>query len=141
MDLATLVVDVVIALWVIAVLVAVLRAWQARTPGLAPLAPETRDRYVQTWRQIAATFIHSPHEAARQADALVMSLLRERGHPLDHERLPRQMIDARRSRLVGEERGETEALRQAFLHYRAAFERAVGRPGREAASDRRREMA
>src|SRR5207302_10456744 len=100
MDLATLVVDVVIALWVIAVLVPVLRAWQARTPGLAPLAPETRVRYVQTWRLIHATRLHPPHEVARHAAAAVMSRLRHRGHRLDHERLPRRLTRARAGRLV-----------------------------------------
>jgi len=141
MDLATLAVDVVIALWITAVIVAVARAWQSRMPRLAPLAPEAQGRYRQAWENVMARFISAPRESVRQADSLVTSVLRDRGHPLDYVRLPRQMIEARRKTIDGEERGQTEPLRQALLAYRAVFEQALGGRGREKAPDRRREMA
>ena len=40
MDIVTLFVDLLIALWFLAVIVAIVRAWQARVPRLAPLSPE-----------------------------------------------------------------------------------------------------
>ncbi|TMG02524.1 MAG: hypothetical protein E6I06_15165, partial [Chloroflexi bacterium] len=91
MDIATVVVDVVIGLWIIAVIVAVIRAWQARRPQLRPLTEDAVNRFKQAWEQIAARFVNEPLEAVNEADALVLSALRERGHPLDYERLPGRM--------------------------------------------------
>ena len=140
MDIATFLVDVWIALIIIAVIAALVRAWRARPPRLGPLPADARNRYVQAWEQVTTRFVHAPQQAVREADALVMSLLRERGHPLDHERLPSPMVAARRTRISGEERGETETLRRALIRYRAVFEKMIGDvPGEEA--PQRREMA
>jgi len=141
MDIATVVVDVVIGLWIIAVIVAVIRAWQARTPQLRPLTEDAVNRFKQAWEQIAARFVNEPLEAVNEADALVLSVLRERGHPLDYERLPGRMREARRQRISGQERAGTEALRQSLLNYRAVFEEMVRDQGRRPAAARRREMA
>jgi hypothetical protein len=141
MDIATAVVDVVIGLWIIAVIVGVIRAWQARTPQLRPLPEDAVNRFRQAWEQIAARFVNEPLEAVNEADALVLSLLREKGHPLDYERLPGRMREARRQRISGQEREGTEALRQSLLNYRAVFEQMLRDQGRMPAAARRREMA
>src|SRR5438552_14345236 len=99
MDIATLLVDIVIVLWITAVIVGIVRAWQARAPRLAPLDPDLRERYLQAWQQVKARFVHAPHEALRQADSLVISLLHDRRHPLAYERLPGRLIGACRTRL------------------------------------------
>src|ERR1051326_9592715 len=95
MDVVTLLVDVVIALWVAAVLIGIARAIQAWTPRLAPLPEEVRHRFLLGWDRIAARFMYEPQWAVGEADSLVISLLSARGHPLDHSRLPREMQQAR----------------------------------------------
>jgi hypothetical protein len=142
MDPVTLIIDIVIALWFLAVIVAIVRAWQARAPRLAPLSPEARNQFVSSWHRITAGFVDAPRESVRQADALVLSLLRERGRPVRQDRLPKPIEEARNN--LARDRGdETEALRQAMLSYRSIFTRSIGRrPAEPEPQDvRRREMA
>lgn len=142
MDIFTFLIDLVIGLWFLAVIVAIVRAWQARPPRLVPLSLEARDRFVASWYRIAAGFVDAPREAVQQADALVVSLLRERGRPVLHERLPKPILEARRW-TAHENKTGTEALRQAMLHYRSMFTRSIGRrPGEpDVQESGRREMA
>ncbi len=95
MDVVTLIVDAVLALWMVAVVVGVVRAIKARPPRLAPLPEQTRNRFEQGWQRISARFLYEPQWAVGEADALVLSLLSARGHPLDQARLPREMQRAR----------------------------------------------
>ena len=138
MDRATLLVDVLVGLWVIAVLVAFVRAWQAR---LIPLTKQARDRYVLAWDRVEARFLYAPQEAVRDADGLVMSALRDRRHPTDYDSLPRRAKDARRKLSLDEGRGRTELLRQAMLDYRGVLDDMVGHRHREVARQSRRQMA
>lgn len=138
MDMATLVVDSVIGLWVIAVLIAFVRAWQAR---LIPLTKKARDRYVMAWDRVEARFLDAPQEAVRDADGLVMSALRDRRHPTDYDSLPRRARDGRRKLSLDEGPGRTELLRQAMLDYRSVVDDMVGYRHREAARQDRRQMA
>lgn len=143
MDIATFVIDLVIVAWFAAVIVAIVRAWQARLPELSPLSPEARNRFVSSWHQITAGFVDAPREAVQQADSLILSLLRERGRPVLHGRVPQPIRDARRWMALERSNG-TEALRQAMLHYRSIFARSIGsRPEepRQAEESRKREMA
>jgi hypothetical protein len=140
MDIATFLVDAVIVLWVLAVIVAAVRVWRARSPRLVPLAPQTHDRFVLSWERIASRFVHAPREAAHEADALVLSLLLERGHPVQGGRLPGRIQNARQW-LAREGKDGTEALRQAMLHYQIVFNRMIGGRLREKAIENRREMA
>ncbi len=142
MDVITLVVDLVIALWVLAVIVAVVRAWQARTPQLVPLSPEARNQFVRSWHRITAGFVDAPYDAVQQADALVISLLRERGRPVQRNQVPKPIQEAR-SRIAHERNGGTESLRQAMLYYRSIFTHTIGRrpPEPERQETGRREMA
>jgi hypothetical protein len=142
MDVVTPLVDLLIALWFFAVIVAVVRAWQARTPRLGPISPEARNQFVNSWHRITAGFVDAPREAVQQADALVVALLRERGRPVRHEHLPGPILEARRW-VVRESTNGTEALRQAMLHYRSIFTRSIGRRPQESEQQevRRRELA
>jgi hypothetical protein len=138
MDMATLLVDSLVGLWVIAVLVAFVRAWQAR---LIPLTKNARDRYALAWDRVEARFLYAPQEAVRDADGLVMSALRDRRHPTDYDSLPRRARDARRKLSLDEGRGGTELLRQAMLDYRSVLDEMVGTRRREAVREGRRQLA
>jgi len=108
-----------------------------RRVDMLPLADESRDRYLVDWDRIETRFVDAPEEAVREADALVISLLRERRHPLVTERLPKELREAREDASM--EKGDrTEGMRRAMLHYRAVVEKMVGAPVRR---EGRREMA
>jgi hypothetical protein len=140
MDLAIFLVYAVIGLWLLAVIVAAVRVWRARLPRLMPLSPELQQRFMHSWERITSRFVEAPREAAHEADALVLSLLIERGQPVERDRLPARIRDARRW-LELEGKDGTEALRQAMLHYEIVFNRMTGGRTREKATEKRREMA
>ncbi len=144
MNPVTLIVAAVIALWVVAVVVGFVRAIRARPPRLAPLPEPTRNRFEQGWERISARFLYEPQRAVGEADALVLSLLSARGHPLDQARLPREMQRARHEAAAaanGRRRDKTEAQRQVLLRYRTVIERMIGPRPRETAAVGRREVA
>ena len=138
MDRATLLIDILVALWFVAVGIAFLRAWQVR---LIPLSKRARDRYVLAWDRIEARFLYSPQEAVREADGLVMSVLRDRNQSTDYDLLPRRARDGRRKLAEDQGRGRTELLRQAMLDYRSVLDDMVGYRHREAVKIGRRQMA
>lgn len=113
-------------------------ARHGRRGDLVQLSNDSRDRYLVEWDRIETRFLDAPEDAVREADALVMSLLRERRHPLEERRLPREMQDAHHDATVRGDR--TEGMRRAMLHYRTVMEKMVGAPVR-AERDARREMA
>ena len=139
MDQGTLVMIGVIALVVFVILLLIRAAGSRRNmPRLRPLAAEARERYIRDWDDLEAKFVDAPEQTVREAEALVMSMLRERGHPLTERELP---SDRQRARKFGyTSRGDkTEGMRQALLHYRAVMERMMGSTDRR--EQRRREMA
>jgi hypothetical protein len=141
MDIGALLVDLLILVWFLAVIAGIVRAFQARVPPLAPISPEARNEFVSSWHRIAAGFVDAPQEAVRQADSLVVSLLRQRGRPVQHDRLPKPIRHARQW-VAAESTNGTEALRQAMLHYRSIFIQTIGRrPPEDRHEIRRREMA
>jgi len=93
-------------------------------PKLRPLTPESRDRYVHDWDEIETKFVEAPEQAVREAEALVMAVMRERGHPLTERELPQEVQRAHRLGYASKDR--TEGMRQALLQYRAVLERMVG---------------
>ena len=97
---------------------------------LVPLSEESRDRYLMEWDRIETRFVDAPEEAVREADTVVMSVLRERRHPLETRRLPHDVDKARRDASMG--RGDrTEGMRRAMLRYRAVMETMVGKQVRD----------
>jgi hypothetical protein len=111
---------------------------RVRQGDLVALSDESRGRYIMEWDRIEARFVDAPEEAVREADSVVMSVMRERRHPLEERRLPKEIRAARRDATMG--RGDrTEGMRRAMLQYRSVMERMAGARSRD--RDGRREMA
>jgi hypothetical protein len=102
---------------------------------IRPLPPESRERYLQSWREVQARFVDDPPGAVASADQLVGSVMSERGYPLDDFEQRADDISVDHPQVVERYRsahgiaqknadGEatTEDLRQAIKHYRALFE-------------------
>jgi hypothetical protein len=130
----------VLALAIVVVLLVGGMVRRGRTRSLVPLPAESRDRYLAEWDQIEIRFIESPQDAAREADALVMAVMRERGHSLRARDMPKEVRSAR-DVAASKKVDRTEAMRRAMLHYRAAMEDVVGAEARSRDRAARREMA
>jgi C4-dicarboxylate-specific signal transduction histidine kinase len=113
---------------------------------IRPLPPAAREGYLESWRQVQTEFVDDPAGAVRNADALVISVMSERGYPMDDfERRAAdvsvdypQVVERYRSGhgiAQKSEGGEatTEDLRQAMKHYRALFDDLLEQAGDEAA--------
>ena len=140
MDTGTLVTILVVAL-VVVVLLFLIRAAGIgrRRPQLRALPPESRDRYISEWDEVEMKFVEAPEQAVREAEALVMAMLRERGHPLTDRDLPAEV--QRAHKLGYTSKDKTEGMRQALLRYRSAMVRMVGTEDQARREQRRREMA
>jgi hypothetical protein len=111
---------------------------RVRQGDLVALSDESRSRYIVEWDRIEARFVDAPEEAVREADSVVMSVMRERRHPLEERSLPKEVRAARRDASMG--RGDrTEGMRRAMLQYRLVMERMAGARSKE--REGRREMA
>jgi hypothetical protein len=140
MSTQALVTILVVAMIVVVLLILIRAATgRRRTPQLRPLTTESRERYINDWDDIEAKFVDSPEQAVREAEALVMSVLRERGHPLMDRDLPDEM--QRAHRLAYSSRDRTEGMRQALLQYRSLMERMAGPQEDVRHEASRREMA
>lgn len=101
---------------------------------LMPLTVEEAERFRSAWRALQAQFIDNPQAVLAEADRLVSDLMRKRGYPMgdfdrcaadisvDHPAVVHHYRTAHDIALR-DARGEadTEALRQAVVHYRALF--------------------
>jgi hypothetical protein len=135
MDTTTLVIVGVVVLAVILLILVIGRSRGLAKPKLRALPPEARDRYGAQWDKVEARFVDDPEGAVREADSILMGLLREREHPMVEGKLPARMRKARRLATGQDGRGGTEGLRQAMLEYRAVMEE-YGRPADEHVRDR-----
>jgi hypothetical protein len=113
------------------------------------LDPRARERYSESWRSVQAHFVDDPHGAVREADELVMDVMRDRGYPtsdfdqqagdlsVDHAGVIDNYRKAHEISLAGE-RGEasTDELRQAMVHYRALFDELLAGQGGPSPSPR-----
>jgi hypothetical protein len=113
------------------------------------LDPRARERYSESWRSVQAHFVDDPHGAVREADELVMDVMRDRGYPtsdfdqqagdlsVDHAGVIGNYRKAHEISLAGE-RGEasTDELRQAMVHYRALFDELLAGQGGPSPSPR-----
>ena len=103
---------------------------------IVALAPESRAKYAEHWHTVQTAFVDNPSRAVGDADRLVTLVLRERGYPIDD--FDQQAADisvdhptvvehyrAAHAIHVAQEHGDigTEAQREAFVHYRALFEK------------------
>jgi hypothetical protein len=94
-----------------------------------------RLRYSAEWDTIQARFVDEPGPAVDAAEALLTSVMRERGYPVDdfderaelvatdHPDVVTHYRDAHAAHQRHRNSGgiETEDLRQSFVHYRALF--------------------
>jgi hypothetical protein len=135
---------VVAVIVIVAIAVIAMVAVLARNAGkqrLRALPEESKERYARSWHAIETRFIDDPRTAVPQADRTAVMILGERGANLsDENHIPEDLRDARA--VTRGERGmqDTEALRQAMVHYKAIVDDAVG-ASRLEAGDGRREMA
>jgi hypothetical protein len=97
---------------------------------IVSLSDGVRARYAEEWRQVQARFVDEPEAAVRDADQLVQRVMSDRGYPVadDFERraadvsvdYPDVVENFRDGhRLAGA--SDTEALRQAMVHFRSLF--------------------
>lgn len=119
---------------------------------IVALSPVARNDFELRWAQVQTDFVDDPTRAVGTADLLVTEVMRQRGYPVDD--FERQAADisvdhphivenyrAAHSIHDAQQRGEidTERQREAFVHYRALFERLLdttdNTPSKEARHD------
>jgi hypothetical protein len=106
---------------------------------IVDLSPEARHEHTATWQMVQAEFVDAPSDAVGRAERLVTRVMRERGYPIDDfdQRAADISVDYpdivdnyRRAHAIYQSHHdgniETEAARQAFVHYRALFDRLLG---------------
>jgi hypothetical protein len=106
---------------------------------IVDLPPEARAEHVATWQKVQTDFVDAPGDAVGRAERLVTRVMRERGYPIDDfdQRAADISVDhpdivenyrGAHAILQSQHNGEisTEDARQAFVHYRALFDRLLG---------------
>lgn len=123
---------------------------------IRPLTLEERTRYEDQWQAVQAQFVDDPEGAVLRADALIQSVMADRGYPMenfeqraadvsvDHPRVVENYREGHRlfeKTAAGD--GTTEDLRQAMRAYRKLFDELVGEgePDRAIAHDPQVEVA
>ncbi|MHA7650027.1 hypothetical protein ACX9NE_09820 [Mycobacterium sp. ML4] len=103
---------------------------------VVPLTPAALSDFTTRWNQVQTAFVDNPSTAVGVADRLVTEVMRERGYPVDDfdQRAADISVDhpqvvdnyrAAHAVHLSQQRGEvsTEQQREAFVHYRALFEK------------------
>ena len=106
---------------------------------IVELSAQARDEHAATWQKVQAEFVDAPSDAVGRAERLVTRVMRERGYPIDDFDQRASDISVDHPDIVENYRSahsiyrsqqdgqiETEAARQAFVHYRALFDRLLG---------------
>ena len=107
---------------------------------IRPLSPEDQVHYISAWRSVQHQFVDDPEDAIKEADRLIVEVLERRGYPVGDfdSRVADLSVDhgdvvghyRAAHELTGRNDGpipsDTEALRQAMVHYRALFASLVG---------------
>jgi hypothetical protein len=113
------------------------RARRRKELDIVPLSEQSRARYTERWQTAQSRFVDTPTEAVREADVLIIDVMRERGYPMedfdrraddisvDHPDVVTHFRSAHKTMEAGD-RATTENLREAMVHYRALFEELVG---------------
>jgi hypothetical protein len=103
---------------------------------IVPLTPSALSDFATRWQQVQTGFVDNPATAVGVADRLVTEVMRERGYPVDdfdqraadisvdHPQIVENYRTAHGIHL-SQQRGDvsTEQQREAFVHYRALFEK------------------
>lgn len=103
---------------------------------IVPLSSQSQNRYADQWRMVQTAFVDDPSGAVDDADQLVNQVMRERGYPVDDFDRRAADISVDHPAVVENYRAahgiylsqaeghiETESQREAFVHYRALFEK------------------
>lgn len=106
---------------------------------IRPLVAVARERYAELWQNVQGRFVDSPSQAVREADQLVMDVMKERGYPMDDFNQRSADLSVDHPQLVDNYRAahaislasthdtaSTEDLRQAMMYYRSLFEELLG---------------
>jgi len=101
---------------------------------IVPLAAHEAQRFRMEWQGLQARFVDSPRSAVAEADLLVRDVMQRRGYPVgdfesraadlsvDHPQVVAHYRAAHDIALRDRhDQADTEALRQALVHYRALF--------------------
>lgn len=112
------------------------REHQREQLDIVPLSADSLANYSQSWRAVQTAFVDDPNRAVGEADRLVTRVMSERGYPVDDfdRRAADISVDhpavvenyrAAHGIYLSQEAGgvDTEAQRQAFVHYRALFDK------------------
>jgi LPXTG-motif cell wall-anchored protein len=122
---------------------------------IVPLAPQEAQRFRTEWQSLQARFVDSPRTAMAEADLLVRDLMTRRGYPVgdfetraadisvDHPHVVEHYRAAHEIALRHQRgQADTEAMRQALVHYRALFSDLLevdGQPAARTVVEERRE--
>jgi hypothetical protein len=106
---------------------------------IRPLAEDARARYAAQWREIQERFVDEPAGAASSADALVQSVMAERGYPIRDFSAQSDLVSVdypevaenyRVAHAICERASSgqtsTEDLREVLLRYRSLFGELLG---------------
>jgi hypothetical protein len=113
---------------------------------IVPLTPAALSDFTTRWNQVQTEFVDNPETAVGVADRLVTEVMRERGYPVDNFDQRAADISVDHPQIVEnyraahgihstQQRGavSTEEQREAFVHYRALFEKLLETaPGNQA---------
>lgn len=95
--------------------------------------------FTDAWDTAQASFVSTPNTGLRDADLLVMEVMRDRGYPVEHFEERAKLISVDHPELVEhfrsahvvavaieEDSATTEQVRQAMVDYRYLFDELVG---------------
>jgi hypothetical protein len=121
---------------------------------IRPLSRGALKSYTDRWRAVQTAFVDNPASAVGDADRLVTEVMRERGYPIDDfdQRAADISVDhptvvenyrAAHTIHVSQQNGDvgTEKQRQAFVHYRALFDKLLEDDGRPHDTDTTQEVS
>lgn len=117
----------------------VAREQKRKELDIVDLTAEARQEHIATWRKVQTDFVDEPLDAVGRAEQLVTHVMRERGYPIDDfdQRAADISVDYpdivenyRSAHTIYQSQHDgqisTEDARQAFVHYRALFDRLLG---------------
>jgi len=103
---------------------------------IVPLTPSALSEFTARWQEVQAGFVDNPATAVGVADRLVTEVMRQRGYPVDDFDQRAADISVDHPQIVenyraahgihtSQQHADTEQQREAFVHYRALFEKLV----------------
>jgi hypothetical protein len=102
---------------------------------IRPLPVESRNKYLDTWRDIQSSFVDEPEQSVVKAEDLVVRVMSDRGYPVANEfENQAELISVDHPQLVQNYRqahstferaqqhsADTEELRSSLVYYRSLF--------------------